>query len=221
MRRGIALIVSLAVPAADLAGQTVAARAVAAVPRSSVRLGSATERMGGVWAGVALDLQAGRFTLSGTGLRGQLTPPGETALLAREAGEMSVNGAYQIRPWLGLELGYAARAFSSAAGRQRWNLWGARATVSRSLGLPGVRAYASGVAFPVVDVSDEANLITGWGSEVGIRMTRARMPVLKFSYQIERFIFPALSGRSEQFEALTFSVGVRIGRIGGRWKVGG
>lgn len=219
MLRLVTLLGSLVAPAPDLAGQAVAARAVVALPRSSVSLSGATERVSGVWGGAALDFHAGRFTLSANGMRGHLTPS-SAALLGREVGELSVRGRYQIQPWLGFELGYAARAFSSAAGLQRWSLWGASGTVSRELGLPGVRAHAGFAYLPVVNVTEQARRISAWGTDVGISIASEQAPVFfGLEYRLERFSFPQIARRSEQFEALTFSVGVRVRRLNGRWRV--
>ncbi len=220
--RLLALIGSLLTPVAQLAGQAVAARAVIAIPRSSVSLNGAPERTQGVWGGAALDLRLGNFTVTGSGVRGQLTPLNGTAALQQDAGQLAVQGRYQLRPWLGIALGYTARAFSSPAGRQRWDLWGARATLSRSLGGPDVRADASLVVLPVVDVTGQPGATYGWGSEVGVSAAPERVPVvLRVEYRIERFTFPRISDRSEQFEALTLSVGVRVRRADGHWRIGG
>jgi hypothetical protein len=131
-------------------------------------------------------------------------------------------GAYGLRSWLAFEVGYAVRAFSSAAGLQTWQLWGASGTVSRDLGLRGVRAYATFAYLPVVNVTGQARRISGWGTDVGISVAPERAPVFcELGYRIERFSFPRTAGRSEQFETLTLSVGVRLRRLGGRWRVRG
>ncbi len=219
--RVAALLAVLLVLALDLAGQTVAVRAVIAAPKSGVRISGVTERVDGVWAGVALDFQAGRFTLSGSGTRGRLTPSQTGAVPKRDVGEMSLGGHYDFRPWLRFDLRYAARAFSSAAGYQRWDMLSVGATTSRDLGTRAVRACAGLAYVPVVTVSGQQRPTFALSSDVGIVLLPTHLPIgLRLDYRIERFNFPTASGRSEQFEAFTFSMGSALQRVGGRWKVG-
>ncbi len=59
------------------------------------------------------------------------------------------------------------------------------------------------------------------GSDVGIALLPTHFPIaLQLDYRIERFDFPAASARSEQFEAFTISMGLRMRRVGGRWRLG-
>jgi len=206
----------------DLAGQTVSGRAVIAAPKSSVRMGAVTEQLDGLWGGLAFDVQAGRFTMSGSATRGRLAPSPSGTAPKRDVGELSLAGQYAYRPWLRFELRYAARAFSSAAGYQRWDLVGVGATASHDLGSPAVRAFASLLYFPMVRVSQQARPTFALGSDVGIAVVPSKFPLAcALSYRIERVTFPDVAGRSEQFEALTLSLGVRARRYGGRWTLGG
>lgn len=181
-----------------------------------------TERTNGSWVGGALEVEAGRFRLSMSGTRGRLTTADAGSLPKSDLGELSFNGQYDVRPWLGLELRYTARAFSSAAGYQRWDLVGVGAAASRDLGTPAVRAFASLLYFPMVSVSHQARPSIALGSDVGIAVVPSKLPLaLTLSYRIERFDFPAAAARSEQFEALTLAVGLRARRHAGRWTLGG
>jgi hypothetical protein len=214
-------IASMLVLTVDLPGQTVSGRAVIAAPRSSVRLGGARERMDGLWGGLAFDFQAGRFTLSGSGTRGRLAPSPRGTAPKQDVGELSLAGQYALRPWFRLDLEYTARAFSSAAGYQRWNIVGLGATVARDLGTRAVRAYASVAYLSAVTVSGQRRPTFAVGSDVGLVVTPDRVPIaLLLTYRIERFHFPGATARSEQFEALTVSLGVRARRDGGRWTLG-
>lgn len=207
---------------AELAGQAVSARALIAAPKSSVRLGGVTERVDGVWAGLAVEFDAGRFTLSASGTRGQLTPSVAGTLPTRDVGELSLSGRYEVRPWLEFEVGYAARAFRSAAGYQRWDVLGLGGAVSRDLGTPAVRAFASLAYLPIVRVSQQERPTFALRSRVGISLVPNKFPIaFMLGYRVERFGFPEAAVRSEQFEALTLSVGVRARRLGGRWRLGG
>jgi hypothetical protein len=216
------LLAAVLVPAALLAGQTVSVRAVIAAPKNSARVGSVLDRVDGVWAGLDLDFHVGLFALSASGTRGRLTPGAAGTAPKRDVGEMSLDGHYDFRPWLRFDLGYAARAFSSAAGYQRWDMMSAGATASRNLGTPAVRAFAGLAYLPVVKVSGLERPTFALGSDVGIALQPEHFAIaLQLDYRIERFKFPGASARSEQFEAFTVSVGVRAQRLGGRWRLGG
>ncbi len=216
------LMVASLVAGSQLAGQAVEARAVLAAPRNSARLGGVTERADGLWAGMAVDFRAGRYTLSARGMRGQLTTSQHGFVPYRDVGEIAVGARYEVRPWIGVELGYTARAFSSAAGYERWNMASVGVTASSDVGTPAVRAFARLAYLPVVGIDAQENPSFAFGSDVGISVAPSRSPLtVSLSYRIERFQFPSATGRSEQFEALSLSVGVRAWRHGGRWTLGG
>jgi len=213
-----ATIAGMLVLTVDLAGQTVSGRAVIAAPRSSVRVGGITERVDGLWGGLAFDFQAGRFTLSGSGTRGRLAPTQAGTAPKRDVGELSLAGQYAFRPWLRFELRYAARAFSSAAGYQRWDIVSAGATASRNLGTPAVRAFAGLAYVQVFRVSGQERPTVALGSDIGIAIAPSRSPVTcLLSYNIQRFTFSTAAARWEQFDVLTISAGVRVRRVSGRW----
>jgi hypothetical protein len=215
-------LASLALTSLQLPGQAVAARAVMAVPRSSVRLGGVTERVDGVWAGAALGFDAGRFLFTASGTRGTLTASGTGTVPKRDVGEISLSGRYAVRPWLGLDLGYVARAFSSAAGHQRWDIVSVGAAGSRDLGTPAVRAVAALAWLSVAKIGGEPDPSFALRSDVGLSVAPQGSPLaFTLGYRVERFHFSQSARRSEQFEALTFSAGVRARRVGGRWTLGG
>ena len=211
------LLTSLLVPVVELAGQAVVARALLVSPQSSVRVAGVTTRANGVWSGLALEVDAGRFSLSASATRGRLAASQTGSVPESDGGEMSLVGRYQVRPWLDLRLDYAARAFSSAAGYQRWNMVGVGAVVSRDLGTPAVRAFVSLTYLPVVTVSNVERPSLAVGSQVGISLAPDRLPIVfMLSYRVERFSFPTAAARSEQLDVLTVSVGVRAQRSRGR-----
>lgn len=214
MKAVIALVVVL-IHVAPLAGQTVSGRAVIAAPRNSVRLPGISERLGGVWAGLALDVGAGRFVVSATGTRGRLTPA--EAAFSREVGEVSVSGRYEVPNAVGVDVRYIARAFSSPLGYQRWDILGVGATVGRDLGTPTVHAFATLAYLPIVELRGLGRTSFAVSSDVSLTVAPRRLPVaFLVSYRVERFSFNKLS-RREQFEALTLSVGPRLRRLDGRW----
>jgi hypothetical protein len=216
------LLAGSLVPITASSGQMVSAHAVVATAKHSAHFSGLTERVDGSWVGGAAEFGTGRLYLSISGLRGRLTAPDPASVPKRDVGELSLNGRYRVRPWLRLELQYTARAFSSAAGYQRWDLVGVGAAASRDLGTPAVRAFASLLYFPMVSVSHQERPSFAFGSEVGIALAPSKVPLaVALSYRIERFRFPETAARSEQFEALTLALGVRAWRHAGRWTLGG
>ena len=221
MRATFLLAASL-VPIAAASGQMVSAHAVVAAPKQNAHFSGVTERMDGSWVGGAAELEAGRLRLSVSGMRGRLTGADAGSVPKSDVGELSLDGQYRVRPWLGLELRYTSRAFSSAAGYQRWDLVGVGAVASRDLGTRAVRAFASLLYFPLVRVSHQERPSLALGSDMGIAVAPSKLPLaVLLSYRIERFRFAAATARSEQFEALTLSLGVRARRHAGRWTLGG
>lgn len=220
MKAAIALTVAL-VPMAALTSQTISGRTVIAAPKSSVRVPGLAERLDGVWAGLAFDVGVGRVTVSAVGMRGRLTSAEPGSAPDRDVGEVSLSGRYHVRNGLGLELRYVARAFSSAAGYQRWDIVGVGATASRDLGTPTVNAVATLAYLPLVNLGTQGRSSFGVSSEVGLTVAPRRLPVaFLVSYRVERFSFLNLA-RREQFEALTLSIGLVARRVRGRWTLGG
>lgn len=206
----------------QLGSQTVSARAVIAATRNSVRLTGVADRADGLWAGLAFDAHIGRFAISRSGTRGQMTPAQAGTSPDQDLGDVSLGAEYAVRSWLGLGLRYTARAFSSAAGRQRWDMVGVGATATHDLGTRDVHAFANLAYLPLVTVSDAEDPTFAFGSEVGISVAPNRIPlVVQLGYLVQLFRFPAEIDRSEQFEAFALSVGVRASRHGGRWRLGG
>jgi len=219
MKAAIVLTLAL-LPTAALASQSIAGRVLIAAPKSSARLSGLSERLDGLWAGLALDVAAGRFTVSTAGTRGRVTSDAGSAP-DRDVGEVVVSGRYEARNGLGFELRYAGRVFSSPAGYQRWDIVGLGASVSRDLGTPSVHAVATLAYLPIVNVTSQPRATFAISSDVGVAIAPRRSPMaLRVSYRVERFSFFKL-GRSEQFEVLTLSVGLRVRRADGRWTVGG
>jgi hypothetical protein len=217
----LALVVPL-LSGGELAAQAISARALVAAPKYSLQAGDLTERVDGLWAGLALDLAAGPVSVSGSATRGRLTPPSVETGLARDVGELDLIARGELRPWLALHAGYTARAFSSAAGRQRWDMLGGGLTASRELGVSGVRAFAGLTYLAVVRTSQEPDPTAGLGSDVGVSLAPDASPVaVLLSYHLERFFFPTAAARSEQFEGLSLSVGARVQWLGGRWRLAG
>ena len=210
------------VPGAALAGQAVSGRVLVALPKSSLRVGGATERVDGVWAGASVGFHISSWTISASGTRGTLSPSAASGVLEHDVGEISAGGRYEPRSWLAVDGRYVARAFSSAAGRRRWNMAAIGVIGSRDLGTPVMRASASLAYLHVLSGTEEAPPDFGLGSDVSISIAPSRGPfAFSLTYRVEQFQFPAAADRSEQFETLTLSAGVRVRRLDGRWALGG
>jgi len=217
-----ALLLAAGVAPAALAGQAVSGRVVVGFPKSSLRVGGTRERVDGVWAGAAVGFHIASWTFSASGTRGTLSPSATSGVLERDVGEISAGGRYEPRPWLAVDGRFIARAFSSAAGRQRWNMAAIGVIGSRDLGTPVVRASASLAYLQVLSGSEQALPDFGLGSDVSLAVAPPRFPLaFSLGYRVERFQFPQSAGRSEQFETLTLSVGLRVRRLDGRWVLGG
>jgi hypothetical protein len=206
-------------PTWNLAGQTLSARGIMGAPKNSVRTAGVTERLGGLWAGVAVGLRTGQWTMSAEGTRGSLSSSGGSPVLDRDVGEVSLSTRYDFPPGVGPELRYVARAFRSAAGYQRWNMLALAVTGSRDLGHPAVHGFASVAFLPILSVTaGQSRPTSGLGSEVGLSVAPDRSPLaFALSYRVERFFFSPSAARSEQFEALTLSASVSVRRLAGRW----
>ena len=84
-----------------------------------------------------------------------------------------------------------------------------------------MRAFITLAYLPIVRVRDQQRPTFAVGSDVGIAVLPTHSPIaVQLDYRIEHFKFPAASARSEQFEAFTLTVGMRVRRVGGRWTLG-
>lgn len=217
-----ALLLAAGLAPAALAGQDVSGRAVVGFPRSSVRVGGMTERVDGTWVGGAVGFYIASWSFSAGGTRGTLSPTAGSGVLEHDVGEISAGVRYEPRQWLAVDGRYIARAFRSTAGRRRWNMTAIGVIGSRDLGTPVVRAAASFAYLHVWSGSEQTPPDFGLASDVSISVASLRFPLaFSLGYRVELFQFPKSAGRSEQFETLTLSVGLRARRLDGRWAFGG
>jgi len=160
----------------------------------------------------------GSLTITASGTRGRLTSSIPFEPLERDAGEVSLSGRYAPRSWLRFDVRYAGRVFSSPPGRQRWDMVGFGLAASRALGTPALRSFLGIAYLPLVNVEGTAGSHTGLASHMGIELESPRLPLtVALTYRVERFDFSSAADRSEQFEALTASIGIRLRRFDGRW----
>ncbi len=197
------------------------ASGVIANPTSRVSLNGTVQTTSGVWGGLELGARFGRFHLTGFGTRGQLTPSGTSAPLDREVGEMGGTVGFAVLDWLAAEAEYTARAFNSAAGYQRWNMFGIGINAWQALGTTTLEGFARVSYLPVVEVTGQERPNFSIAAETGIAFRPSGMPLIfAASYAIERFEFPG-GTRVEQFERFSLSIGVRVSRMSGKWGLGG
>lgn len=206
---------------AQLASQSVALHGRIAFPLSSSQRTPTllVDRGRGVWGGVALEARVAQFSATVAGIRGGLGASSQFP--ERDGGEVSAVVRYEPVPPVALHVHHSTRAFSSAAGRQTWTLWGVGAMGSLNLGTSGLRASGGFTYLPFVTVTGEPESPFGVAADVALAVTPRRTPiVLTAGYRIEKFVFAAASNRAEQFEVFTLSVGLRMQRRDGRWGLG-
>ncbi|HTD71228.1 MAG TPA: hypothetical protein VK647_12315, partial [Gemmatimonadales bacterium] len=93
---------------------------------------------------------------------------------------------------------------------------------SRDLGTPAVRAVVALAWLPVARISGQPDPSFALRSDVGLSVAPHGSPLsFTLGYRVERFHFSQSAVRSEQFETLTLSIGVRAQRVDGRWRLGG
>ncbi len=185
---------------------------VVAGPRSTVLYEGTRETVEGVWLGAVVEVKVNRFRVSGFGLRGTLDPAANA--VGRDGGEEGILVRFEPRAGVGVEAMYAARAFSSAVGYQRWDMLGLGAWVSTALGDPALQVYARGSYLPAVGVSGQPSPNLALAAEVGVSAIPHRLPVvIRLAYRFERFDFPAQpASRLEVFERIALEVGYRVRR---------
>jgi len=220
----VALLLGAVVAPAPAQKLSFSAAASASWAKNSVMLLGYREAVEGPWVGGAAEGKLGPFVLRLEAFRGTLKPQTGGSALERDGGE--VRGTIRLEPvaagWLGLESGYAVRAFSSAAGYQRWTIPTFGVRVSPRLGHRALRGYLSGhYAPPLAQKSLFAGQSSGgaiWNlglmAEAGLVIAPVRGgPLLGIRYHFERFDFPnGAAGRLDQFEQVAVFGGFRVGR---------
>ena len=179
------------------------------------------DRSAGIWAGVALDAQMSRFSATLSGLRGGLGAA-DAQFPERVGGEIAAVVRFQPQSAFAFEVRHHARVFSSAAGRLSWGIWGVGGRGFLDLGSPFVRATGGLTYMPAVTVTHGPRPLYGIAADFALTVTPRQSPlVFMTGYRIEKFIFSFADQRAEQFETLTLSLGLRMERRDGRWKLGG
>ncbi len=177
----------------------------------TVMLAGSTVRSAGTWFGASVAGTRGRFTLSATGLHGGLHPI-ESGEINRTGGEIEARARFQARRWIALDAGYLARAFSGAAGYQRWNTFAIGANLSTTLGDPMLRTEARIAYVPWVNVTLPEHPGLALDADLRVIMVPRHTPLTaSLTYRFQRYDFEGGStGRLEAFDGLGIAIGYRM-----------
>ncbi len=157
--------------------------------------------VGGTWLGGAIEGRLDRWSLTLTGLLGDLEPASPSTLDASAAGEQAGILRYDWKPWLSAEASYTARETFDA----RWHIPGIGGVVRQALGDSTIQAFGRLALFPFVSVDGWTSPDIGVGTEVGLAVTPRRGPVtVLLSYRFERYDFPGDSTGNTEFEVAQF-----------------
>ncbi len=200
---------------------TVSASAAGQWRRHSLVLLGTPETLQGFWGGGLVELKIGPVAVSGSAFRGKLDPQ-EAGGISRDGGEVQGLLRLEPLPWFGVESGIGVRAFSSAAGYQRWLIPIAGIRVAPELGTPALRGYVRADYVPSLNQPDlfagqttgQAKWSLGIAGEAGLIIASAPTgAIVTVAYRFERYDFPGgVSGRLEQVDELTLGVGFRFHR---------
>lgn len=192
---------------------------VACRARDVVAFLGSNETTAGWCVGALGLLKLGPLVLEGSGFRARQLEPTQGTALTRDGGE--VRGLLGLAPvrWVAIEGGFAVRAFSSAAGYQRWLMPSGGVKVAAPLGDPALTAYVRAHYLPPMlqkipagQVSGDTKWDLGLVAESGVRIAPRKSPLfLGASYRLERYDFPGgVSGRLEQFDVVSIYGGFRV-----------
>ncbi len=156
--------------------------------------------VGGTWLGGAIEGRLDRWSLTLTGLLGDLEPS-SPATGARPAGEQAGILRYDWKPWLSAEASYTARETYDA----RWHIPGIGGVVRQTLGDSTLQAFGRLALLPFVSVDGWSSPDFGVASEVGLAVNPRRGPItVLLSYRFERYDFPGDSTGNTEFEVAQF-----------------
>ncbi len=206
---------------AQVQGAGLSVGALACRARDAVIYLRSKEITAGWCAGLVAALKLGPLVLEGSGFRAKRLEPIEETALTRDGGEVRALVGLAFVPWFVLEGGTTVRAFSSAAGYQRWQITSGGIKIATPLGDPALTAYLRGHYLPPVSQEIPAGQVSGkakWDfgilAEGGLRIAPRKAPLfLGATYRLERYDFPrGAAGRLEQFELVSVYGGLRVGR---------
>ena len=155
----------------------------------------------GTWLGGAIEGRLERWSLTLTGLLGDLEPSSGRTTGARESGEQAGIVRYHWKPWLSAEASYLARETYDA----RWHIPGIGGVVRQTLGDSTIQAFGRLALHPFVSIDGWESPDIGVGTEVGLAVNPSRGPfTMLLSYRFERYNFPGGSTGLPEFEVAQF-----------------
>jgi len=179
-------------------------------------LTDARETWSGLWLGGTVGAQRGRVSVSMTGFRGRLGPVDDATAVERDEGRFETRVGFEPRSWLGLEATYTIRASNSAAGYQRWNLLGAGARFSWTLGDSAVRAFVGGSLLPIVSAGLDPAPQRGLRAQAGVSANLDAWTIGR-QYSFVRYSFARESAvRLEEFDWIALQVSYHVRLPGAR-----
>jgi hypothetical protein len=175
-------------------------------------LGGLEKTSGAVFGG-ALDLTTrGALGLRFQFMTGTLAKDTITAT-DRKMTDGSLDASLAIAPWLNVIAGAEARRYESVR-VERWVMVGAGAETNFSLGGGSLRGIARLKLMPLINIASDAGTVTspsfGIAGAFGLGFDNHHI-TSSLLYDIERYTFPNGSGRKEQFGAILFQLGYKLG----------
>ncbi len=174
--------------------------------------GGLEKTSGPVYGGELSIMTRGVLSFRFNFLTGTLGKDTSTVTKDRKLASGSFDAGVTIAPWLTLVAGAEARRFEDVT-VQRWIMVRAGAEANFSLGGGPLRGIARLQVVPLISIaSDVPTSAPSFGllSALGIGFENRRISS-SLLYDIERFSFPANTGRKEQFGALMFRFGYKFG----------
>jgi hypothetical protein len=179
-----------------------------------VSQGVGLEKTSGPLFGGAMGLAlGGALSLRLQFLTGRLKKDTVTVLKDRSIAAGRLEAGIQISPWLTVLVGGEARRYE-VVGTERWLIGRAGAEANVSLGGGPLRGIARIFVLPLISIANNLGTATapssGLASEIGLGL-EGRHVAGSLLYSVERYSFPSSTGRKEQFGALLFRVGYKLG----------
>lgn len=175
-------------------------------------LGGLEKTSGAVYGGAITLANRGVLGLRFQFMTGTLTKDTNTAN-DRKLTDGSLDASLAIAPWLNIVASGEARRYESVT-TERWVMIGAGAETNFPLGGGALRGIARLKLMPLINVASDAGTVTspsfGLAGAFGLGFDNHHI-TSSLLYDIERYTFPNGTGRKEQFGALLFQLGYKLG----------
>ena len=175
-------------------------------------LGGLEKTSGAVYGGAITLANRGVLGLRFQFMTGTLTKDTNTAN-DRKLTDGSLDASLAIAPWLNIIASGEARRYESVT-TERWVMIGAGAETNFPLGGGALRGIARLKLMPLINVASDAGTVTspsfGLAGAFGLGFDNHHI-TSSLLYDIERYTVPNGTGRKEQFGALLFQLGYKLG----------